>query len=661
MCRKFRWDYRKVKELIYMKKYHKSKESIETLWTKLESVFDISTLKGYGKIVPHHKKNNESLNIRRPTNRSVGRSAEDSPEPSIIRSTTPSLSFTRTATTVEGLSQSQLKKLYHAKCEDLNIPVLPDQQFRFFSFCYKHFCKRKFEMQESGLGEISAKTIGEILADNRHFAYIILGKNMLGDQGCLKLVKQLKKNLTIVHLDISSNNITPEGAEEILKVLSSHSSLASLDVSSNEGLHRNRLCTLGASGLRYLFAKSLIISCVNVASTSIGEGLKIMLEPLKRCSSLTCLNLSDNSIGSECTGSLMESLEHSSIIDLDLSANSVCKEGAEAVGLYLTRNPSLEKLNLSTNGITTKGARKIFNSLSNNSHLKILCMNFNPLQNGPSDEIIYSLATNTTLDELDLSHCMLRNSGVLMVAECLSRNRSIKIMKLSGNGISDSGAEGLSISFTRNQSLKVVDLSCNNIKDPGAKFLSKGLRGNSSIEEINLKENSIKDEGGNHLADATRLNTNIIKLFLDLNQINSKCLSIIKQNITNNVEKYQRTLPQKLKKQFEATNYDENAIMKISQKISLKKKEKEDIRTRIEKNYEKLEEIKISEAEKLIAIKETLDKLKGKNLDLSKSLDSIQTLMMKCKTQWEKEIKELEDKNAAIDNEIKFLEKKSNF
>ncbi|OMJ85744.1 hypothetical protein SteCoe_12872 [Stentor coeruleus] len=643
-----------------MRNYHKSKDSIKVLWTKLESVLDVSGFKSYGKILPKHKRH-LSYNIRKSTSRAFARSTNDSPELSTVRSTTPSLSCTRNSLQIDGLSQLQLKKLYQAKCEDLNIPVLPDQQFRFYVYCFKHFYQRSFEMQDSGLGEKSAKAIGEILSYNDNFAYIVLGKNMFGDEGCLSIAKGLKKNLTIVYIDLSSNSLSPEGSEKIMKVLSSHESLAGLNISSYEGLHRNRLCSNGSNGLKCLLTKSMTISYINIARTSIGEGLKIIIDPLKTSMSLTSLDLCDNNIGNLYLEGFLRSLELSCVIDLNISSNCICNKGAEYVGDYLSKNPLLEKLNVANNGIKTKGAKKIFESLSNNSHLKILLMQGNCMNNGLSEEMAGSLAVNMALEELDLSGCMIKNCGIVMVAECLTRNRKIRILRLSGNGIGDGCLEELSISFTNNKTIKLIDLSCNKIKDYGAKFLAQGLKGSISIEEINLKENSIKDEGGNHLANAIKLNPNIIRINLDLNKITSKCLAGIKENLNTNIEKYYKTLPQKLKKQYEAINYDENSIKKISQKITQKKKEKEEIKLRIEKNVEKIEEIKSSEAQKLLILKENLEKLKENNIELSKSLENIQGVLMKFKIQNDRDVKDLEVKNLMIDEEIKGLEKKSTF
>lgn len=643
------------------KHIHKSKESIENSWIKLESIFDITPVKSSRKLQPYHKKSANSVNIRRTYNRSIGKSPKDSPEPSIIRSGTPSLPCSKPIISIDGLTNPQLKLLYHAKCEDLHIPVLPDQQFRFFSFCAKHFNKRKFEMKESGLGDFSATVIGEILTENIFFAYILLGQNMLGDLGALRLCKLIQRNTCIVHLDISSNNITPDGAEEILKALSLHHSIVSLDISSHEGLHRNRLGSNGASGLNYLLSRNIVIAYINVAGTSIGEGVENIFSGLEKKSNLVAMNLANNAIGGECMKNLMLALRKIWLIELDISLNCIGNDGCEGIASFLMTNPALEKLELSSNGISTKGARKIFDGLSNNSHLKILNFENNPMQNGPSEEIEYFLSTNNTIEHLNLSKCMLKNEGVLLLAEGLAKNKSLEHLKLNLNSIGDSGVEGIAIAISRNNTLKSIDLANNRIKNPGALFIANGLRSNSSIQDVNLKENAIKDAGGAAIEEVTRTNSNLIRLCLDFNQVNSRCLANIKEHLKNNFEKFQKNLPLKIKRQTENIHYDENAIHQVMQKVQQKKKEKDELKQRNDKNVEKLTEIKNTEEEKLNGLKDTLNGLKIRNSELSNTLEQLQSILLKSRLGFDRQVNEISEKTALVEIEIKKYEKKSNF
>lgn len=638
-----------------MKPTQKSKEIIENSWVKLESIFNNSSLRPATKLGIRYKKSIKGIKIRR-NNYSVARSPDHSPELSAARTITPGLSFSRGISAVEGISKSQLKELYNAKCSDLSIPILPDQQFRFFSYCFKHFNKRKFEMQDSGLGEHSAKAVGEILTENNFFAYIILGKNSLGDVGGVLLVKLLQRNLNIVHLDISSNNITPEGSEEILKVLSMHGSLNSIDISSHEGLHRNRLSTLGASGLNLVLLRNIFIGYINVFGTSIGEGIQKIYSGLEKNSNLLYLNIGNNAIAGDFVEGLMQALQNSNLTELVICNNCIGNDGCNYIARFLAKGPMLQKLDISSNGITTKGCKGLFDSLRNNSKLKVLMMENNPLENGPSEEVIDFLVANYTLQVLSFNKCMLKNQGSLLIAEGIARNRSIVSLKLSTNAIGDSGMHGISLAMERNQTLISLDLSCNRIKDSGIAYLCNSLKKNFYLEEIYLNENIIKDEGGFNLCELVRTNANIIKLHLDLNEINSKQLSDIKSNLKKNLEKYTKTIPNKLKKDTEYTKSDDKAIQNIMQKIIQKKTEKQELKARIEKQYEKIEEIREIEAEKLKVLQENLLGLKERNKELSASLDELMSMIMRDRLKWEKEIKEMKDKIALIDIDIQKYE-----
>lgn len=92
------------------------------------------------------------------------------------RSLTPkNASFNKTF--VQGIQTWQIRALYLARCEDLNIPVLPEQEQRFLILCKKNFDKRKFILNENNIGPKSAMVIAQILKSNRNFARVFLSKN----------------------------------------------------------------------------------------------------------------------------------------------------------------------------------------------------------------------------------------------------------------------------------------------------------------------------------------------------------------------------------------------------------------------------------------------------------------------------------------------------
>lgn len=621
---------------------------------KLESVFDVPS-KNSGKVLISHRKHESLYNSKQ---KKSHRSPSESPELS-VRASTPSTYFHKNTLALKGINSNQLKLLYHGKCEDLNIPVLPDQQFRFFSFCSKHFSSRRFDMQESGLGFISSTIIGEILSGNPHFSFIKLGKNMFGDSGCVNLSRYLQKNLNIVHLDLSSNNLSPEGAEQVLKILSGHGSLISLDLSSHEGLHRNRLAGPGSSGAKILLMKSQVITHLSISGTAIKEGVKIVAEGVGFCSHLVNLQLASNSISGEHVKTLCENLEKGNIEVLNLANNPLGPEGAEFIGKFVAGNPNLAVLDLAGCSLTGKGFHELFVSLPNNSHLAYLNLAGNNVGRFLSDEVVYMLSLNGTIQKLDLSSCMLKNNGVLVLSQGLARNRGVKLLKLGNNCIGDSGVEGLCLALASNSFIKVVDLSKNKIKDRGAGFVGKMFSFNCSLEEINLKENMIKDEGALAINDNLLASHGIFHISLDMNHVSCKVIDQIQEKLKSNQLKYKKSYTASIQKQVKNNQFDENSIKKIMEKIELKKKEKEELKGRIDKNVEKFEEIKAAEIQKFLDLKEHLRELTEKNKLLSQELEETQKLSVTTRVHYEKEINSWKKKHESIDAEINNLILKS--
>lgn len=112
-------------------------------------------------------------------------------------------------------------------------------------------------MREQGLGENSAAVLGQILAGNDHFSHLDLSRNNLGNEGLEKLLlRGLKMNCSLVHLDLGSNDITCEGAISLFRSLESHSSLSSLVIANHDRLHRNRMGDKACEALGQLLERN---------------------------------------------------------------------------------------------------------------------------------------------------------------------------------------------------------------------------------------------------------------------------------------------------------------------------------------------------------------------------------------------------------------------
>lgn len=466
---------------------------------------------------------------------------------------------------IEGLSVVQIQKIYKAKCRDLDITVIPDQEVRFFNSCLSRFRNRRFEMIESGLGPESAKVIGEIIRNNLNFAYIDLGKNTIGDEGATLLMQLLRKNFSLVHIDISSNDITPLGSSEVFKSVRHHPSLASLNISSHEGLHRNRLGSDGAISLGQTLRVNPILQFLNLAATSIGfDGIESIVDGLANNKSLVSLNLANNNLDARCIEPLSQAIVTTNLRELNLASNKIGNEGSEylsmmIVGAYDGACP-LIKLDISSCEIGTKGISKIFAAVRMNVQLKYLTVNSNILNHGPSTAFVALLCDNVVLKELNISKCDLKPEHMNAITEGLAKNKVLETLNLSSNFIRDEGANFIAQGLAKNKSLKTLDLTNNKIKNLGAIALGNALKDNGTLENLILKDNSVKDDGGQLLSEVSRLNQNILKLVLDFNPVNLKFINDIRQNLKRNREIHIRKVVPRLKESIEKLAIDQQTI-----------------------------------------------------------------------------------------------------
>lgn len=522
----------------------------------------------------------------------------------------------------------QLKKIYNAKCIDMDIPVLPDQESRFITYCLNNFKNRQFLMKECGLGSKSAATIGKVLK-NSNFAYINLSKNSLGDEGIYLLLKEICDSPTIVHVDVSNNDITTDGFEKIGKILEYHPSIISFDGSSYEGLHRNRLNAEGAVSLCTALKKNVILQFLSLSGISLGDSIECLADGLSSNTSLVSIDLSNNGIAGRCIESLSKAIIKSELKDLNLSNNKIGDEGCEfignmIVGAYDSGCP-LVKLNLSTNNITSKGCAKLFHSLRMNNTIKYFNASGNHFNQGLSLYFSSFLSDNCALVTLNLSGCSLKPEALENVHEGLSKNKKLENLILSCNKIEDEGLKNLASGLTKNQCLKLIDLSNCNIKAQGSCFLANSLRSNFTIETINLKDNSVKDEAGELFVELTRTNKNLLSVCLDLNPLNLKYVAGIKSNLKDNRKLFKKQIIPKIKNEIEKIKAPLESYESINRNIQNKLKQKTVIELKHELKNESLEEIKEKEEKKLTIMQEEHKSLRQKNLELSKSIECYQT------------------------------------
>ena len=534
----------------------------------------------------------------------------------------------RVTVAVPGLTNHQVQLLYSAKCEDLGIPVLPDQEKRFFKYCFRNFQNRNLKLRESGIGISTASALGEIMKTSSYFAYLDLSKNLLKDFGAVRLASSLQSSLTIVHLDISSNEISPEGARDVFIKLANHPSLASIDISSHEGLHRNRLSSIGAEAVGNLLRSSPVLSVLNLAGTCIGpDGINFIVDGLEGNHYLGSLDLSNNALGCKSIEKLARVLVRTDVRSLNLACNKIGNDACEALGLMMSGGFSgfcvLEKLDLAENEINSDGLGKLLAALRINSQLNTLDLKKNDFSMGLSQNFHQFLCENASLKSLILSHCQISCEHLSSFPEGLGKNNGLTYLNLSYNKLSNKGASFISLALSKNNTLKVLDLSTNQIKNKGALSLVRSLQDNNSLTELYLKNNSIKDEGASKLSEITRWKKNIMKLNLNLNPCNLKYIEIIKINLKSNSLHQRKLIIPKLHEAVSKLHFKDSAFQELLSRISQKEKERCDIETKVKITGGKLDEIKMAEGQKLLELKSQYEGMREVSFKLSHEIEEL--------------------------------------
>lgn len=570
--------------------------------------------------------------------------------------------LTTEASPVEGLTFMQLKRVYNAKCADLCIPVLPDQERRYMECCARTLKDRRFTMQEFGLGLEASKVIGEILRANTSFARIELSRNVLRDAGAITLVKMLMRSPHIVHLDISSNDISPDGTAAVIRKIATHPSIVSLDISSHEGLHRNRLGSKGCEPLIKLLATNPILAFLNLAGTSItSEALHLLSRGLKGNRSLVVLNLSNNSIAGRYFEEFCRTICTTSLQELSIAANKLDDDDMEPLAEMLMAGfesvAVLKKLDISRNRIGRAGAGVVYNALKSNAQLKQLNLERNPLGPASTINLASFMADNTVLSYINWTSCDLRSAVASSIGDGLGKNHTLSTVILMSNSIDDEGATALSQGILKNDGLTVLDLSFNKISDEGGSAIANGLRANRKLERLLLRDNNLHDSTGQVLVEVTRYNRSLVKASLDNNPINLKYIREIKTNLKRNRQALQKNLAPMLKRQLKSMQIRENALDEVLGDLHKRKAEAEDAEVRLHKQTDQLQRFKAEEEEKYEIVHKDFVTTREVHTVLAEELDQLEDQLRKIQLKGEQETRNWEDKIATLAADVNKLTK----
>lgn len=567
---------------------------------------------------------------------------------------------------VEGLTSLQVQKIYKAKCADLDIMHIKDQEQRFFNFCSKSFRNRTIGLNENGLGPQSMEVLSKILKKNFNFCRLSLSKNNIGEQGVVQLANLLKDHRSLVAVDISSNDIAVDGLSKFFYKLKDNPTLVSINVCSLEGLHRNRLGHRGAEAVSEFLRYNRVLTHLNIGDTGIGkEGFEYIIQGIAHNDVLVFLDVSNNGLSFQGIEGFCESLLTTKLRELNLSGNKIGNKACEYLAKTLAHKSithcPLQKLDLSSCDITAYGVGKICEALENNPHVTHLSVDNSNLLQYSGNAIGKCFTLNSSLLNVSFCNCNLKDDNMQKICEGLGRNIKINRINLSKNGITDSSASYLSEVIKKNSHLVCLDLSYNLIKNKGGLEIVTALKSNSTIENINFAENSLKDEVGRVLAEITRFKPNLLKIDLTMNPMNLKYVKEIKDNLNRNNFNYKQLLSPRLKREIEKQKQaiGQDGIESVFLQINDKKKEKKEYFDRIEKLQQKLNLTKNEEYEKNSALSTELQEIKEKSQNFSVEIENTHLDYYKIRIVLEKQQNESSDLIAFTQQDIQKLEKKS--
>lgn len=71
------------------------------------------------------------------------------------------------------------------------------------------------EFREAQLGIRSSEIITKLVNKSQFLTHLVLPKNKIGDEGCLKLEQYISNHRSMIHLDLRSNEIGNNGLMHI--------------------------------------------------------------------------------------------------------------------------------------------------------------------------------------------------------------------------------------------------------------------------------------------------------------------------------------------------------------------------------------------------------------------------------------------------------------
>jgi hypothetical protein len=210
------------------------------------------------------------------------------------------------------------------------------------------------------------------------------------------------------------------------------------------------------------------------------SGLQLIIEALKKSTSITSINLSNCQLNDKM---------------------------AKVLAASLQENRTLKKLALGMNVIKSKGIRVLSKAVGQHSSLEtlILASNINIDKSGWID-FFSALAGNTSLRQLDLDACLIGDKEASALAAMLQKNRTLEKLILSNNQITVEGMTVLAKSLEGHPSINLLDLAGNYIPFKHLPMLEHLVSDGMQVRVTTDKQYKVAKANGTSLGTLPALN-----------------------------------------------------------------------------------------------------------------------------------------------------------
>ena len=289
----------------------------------------------------------------------------------------------------------------------------------------------ELDLSSNNLGLAGASPIESMLAAPRcSLTKLILCSNMLGDQGCVAVVRALDKNSSLKYLKITENAAANAAGHAIGSMLEKNKVLEYLNISYNH--------------LR-------------------GNGAKRVGHGLAQNKTLKTLDLQWNGFGDADTISeLSRALPFCGVEDLNLAHNRIKLKGASIIAASLEMGTRIRELVLDGNMIGQIGARVIYRAVQEGQSRQEFPTSVSTVDCGTHmvDREAFDPCETAGTYELDLQDTYEKSVLFKLMRVAMSNNGSFVSIKANGKSTHFNATLGVeNVSISDNGSIDMADWS----------------------------------------------------------------------------------------------------------------------------------------------------------------------------------------------------------